>query len=231
MEIAVSLKGITKVFGMDGNDVWALRGVDIEVEVGQLYMIVGPSGCGKTTLLSVIAGILDQTQGSCKVFEKELNEMPTKEKTRFRGTQIGFVFQSFNLIPTLTVLENVLAPLFINQIDQGQKGIEILQKVGLQDRKDFFPKQLSLGEQQRVAIARALIHDPKLIVCDEPTSALDRETGMEIMNLLKPLIEAEKRTMIIVTHDQRILDYAHRIAKMDDGTIIQVASSQKEIYG
>ena len=192
-------------------------------------MLVGPSGCGKTTLISVIAGILDQDEGECRVFGSDLRHMGGGEKTRYRGRNIGFVFQQFNLLPTLTAAQNVAVPLMIN----GQRpaaaikhATEALDRVALADRGKSLPAELSGGQQQRVAIARALVHNPKLIVCDEPTSSLDHETGHKVMELLRNVAVDADRSLIIVTHDARIFQFADRIAKMDDGRITGVETSK-----
>jgi putative ABC transport system ATP-binding protein len=195
-------------------------------------MLVGPSGCGKTTLISVMAGILDQDSGTCSVFGEELIKLKNHEKLKFRAQNIGFVFQSYNLLPTLSAAENVSIPLIINGVNRRaavRKAIDVLAQVGLEDRADALPNQLSGGQQQRVAIARAMIHSPRLIVCDEPTSALDADTGRLVMDVLRRNALSEDRALIIVTHDNRIFSFADRIARMDDGRIIlvepQVATS------
>ena len=203
----------------------ALRGVDLDVRCGELLMVVGPSGCGKTTLISLIAGILDQDSGECDVLGQELKTMGQSEKTRFRGHSIGFVFQLFNLLPALSALENVSVPLLINRIPRNEaeaRAQEVLNAVNLGSRLDALPAKLSGGQQQRVAIARALVHNPKLIVCDEPTSNLDHETGRSVMELLRGTARSVDRALIVVTHDPRIFDFADRIAHMDDGKIIEI---------
>jgi putative ABC transport system ATP-binding protein len=190
-------------------------------------MLVGPSGCGKTTLISVVAGILDHDEGECLVFQKDLRAMGQTKKTRYRGHNVGFVFQAFNLLPTLTALENVSVPLLILGLPRREaetKAGKILTQVGLEARLRALPAQLSGGQQQRVAIARAMIHRPKLIVCDEPTSALDAETGQMVMGILREKALSEDRALIIVTHDNRIFNFADRIARMEDGRIITVES-------
>ena len=179
-DIAVRCSGVTKTYGTGNAKVVALRGVELDVHTGELLMLVGPSGCGKTTLISVIAGILDQDEGSCVVFDHDWRQMCLFAKTRYRGHHIGFVFQAFNLLPTLTAAENVAVPLLINgggRREAIRRAQEVLDRVGPGERAGAAPAQLSGGQQQRVAIARALVHDPKSIVCDEPTSALDHETG------------------------------------------------------
>ncbi|NTW34874.1 MAG: ABC transporter ATP-binding protein [Syntrophobacteraceae bacterium] len=229
---AVSLRGVTKSYGSGSSRVHALRGVDLDVRLGELLMLVGPSGCGKTTLISVAAAILDHDEGEITVFDRVLKSMSQVEKTRFRGTNIGFVFQAYNLIPTLTVAENVAVPLLIvgnRRRAALNRAREILEAVGLGDKLGALPSALSGGQQQRVAIARALVNDPRLIVCDEPTSALDADTGRLVMDVLRRSALSENRALIIVTHDNRIFSFADRIARMDDGRIIlvepQVATS------
>ncbi|MCE2652661.1 MAG: ABC transporter ATP-binding protein [Planctomycetaceae bacterium] len=231
-ETAVHCKGVTKHYGEGTSKVWALRGIDLEIGAGELTMLVGPSGCGKTTLISVVAGILDRDDGECTVFGRDFTRMSASEKTRFRGENVGFVFQQFNLLPTLTAAENVAVPLMI--LGKGRsaavkQGAEMLEKVGLKDKLKSLPSQLSGGQQQRVAIARALVHEPKLIVCDEPTSALDHDTGHVIMRMLKNVALNESRSLVIVTHDARIFEFADKIAKMDDGRIKEVSNGVAEV--
>jgi putative ABC transport system ATP-binding protein len=232
--VAVHCKGVTKSYGSGATKVTALRGVDMDIRAGELFMLVGPSGCGKTTLISVIAGILDRDGGECSVFGIDFSALRAGEKTRLRGEKIGFVFQQFNLLPTLTAAENVAVPLMIlgeSRSKAVKRATEMLALVGLGDRGRSLPSQLSGGQQQRVAIARALVHEPKLIVCDEPTSALDHETGGRVMELLKKVALANDRTLVIVTHDNRIFNFADRIARMDDGHIEKVATRASDIFG
>jgi putative ABC transport system ATP-binding protein len=229
---AVVCRGVTKHYGSGDSKVVALRGVDLDIYRSELLMLVGPSGCGKTTLISVIAGILDRDEGRCEVLEQDFSTMSQRRRTLWRGEKIGFVFQAFNLLPTLTAAENVAVPLMILGEGRGaavKKAEGMLAAVGLEARTRSLPSQLSGGQQQRVAIARALIHEPKLIVCDEPTSALDHETGHVIMRLLRNLALSNERTLVIVTHDSRIFSFADRIAKMDDGRIVKIARSEAEL--
>lgn len=230
--IAVLCRGVTKTYGSGGTRVRALSGVDLEVRTGELLMLVGPSGSGKTTLISVIAGVLDRDGGECLVFGHDFQRMTHYEKTQYRGRNIGFVFQMFNLIPALTAAENVAVPLIINGVKRREaldKAREILCRVGLSDRTHAVPAELSGGQQQRVAIARAMLHDPKLIVCDEPTSALDHETGHKVMELLREVAVGVGRAFIVVTHDARIFKFADRIAKMDDGHIISIENMRTDL--
>ncbi|MBS0355749.1 MAG: ABC transporter ATP-binding protein [Proteobacteria bacterium] len=227
---AVQCKGVIKRYGSGEAEVLALRGIDLEVRMGELLMLVGPSGCGKTTLISVIAGILDQDEGECLLFGQDITRLPADERTRYRGQAIGFVFQSFNLIPTLTAAENVAIPMLINGMPFESAVAEArsrLRDVQLEGREDALPTQLSGGQQQRVAIARAIVHRPRLVVCDEPTSALDGETGHKVMQVLKNVAVGSDRALVIVTHDARIYEFADRIARMEDGRIVSVEQAER----
>jgi putative ABC transport system ATP-binding protein len=220
--IAVKTNAVCKGFGQGETRTEVLKQVDFEARMGELLMLVGPSGCGKTTLLSVIAGTLATDKGEVEVFDSPLHKMDKKAVTAFRAANIGFIFQQYNLIPTLNCIENVSVPLRI----QGQKAAvaekkaaEMLETVGLGKRIRHRPNMLSGGQQQRVAIARALVHDPKLIICDEPTAALDSENGAKVMELLRGVAAKPDRCVIIVTHDNRIFKYADRMTHMEDGRI------------
>ena len=226
---AVICQNVIKHYGTGSARVTALAGVDLEVRTGELMMLVGPSGCGKTTLISVIAGILNPDGGKCEVFGRDFSQMSERQKTWHRGRTVGFVFQAFNLIPPLSAAENVAVPLLIEGMPRKQaigRARELLARVGLKDRTESLPAQLSGGQQQRIAIARALIHEPKLIVCDEPTSALDHETGHHVMELLREIGVGREQALIIVTHDARIFGFADRIAKMDDGRVVEMTTPQ-----
>lgn len=231
-QIAIRCQSLTKVYGSGVTQVAALRGIDLQVRYGEVFMIVGPSGCGKTTLISIIASILDQDDGQCEVLGSNVKSLQQAERVRFRGQSIGFVFQVFNLLPALTAQENVSIPLLLNGLPRkraNDKAAEILSLVGLADRRHALPAQLSGGQQQRVAIARAMVHDPKLIICDEPTSNLDHKAGHEVMALLRRIAQDSSRALVIVTHDNRILEFADRIAHMDDGKITGIASTKGKI--
>lgn len=227
--LAVHCRSVTKTYGTGNSAVKALRGVDLDIHAGELLMLVGPSGCGKTSLISVIAGVLDRDGGDCTVFGQDYNKMRSDQKTTFRGKNVGFVFQAFNLIPTLTIAENVSVPLLINGVKNApaiQAAKEILDRVGLGQRVNDTPNRLSGGQQQRVAIARALVHKPRLLVCDEPTSALDHVTGQKVMELLRSVAADHDLSLVVVTHDQRIFEFADRIAEMDDGSIVSMSSGK-----
>lgn len=230
-ELAVRCTGLVKSYGEGPGRVAALRGVDLEIYRGELLMLVGPSGCGKTTLISIIGAILRQDEGSCEVLGSDLAEMDEEQKLRFRGSSIGFVFQLFSLLPSLTVIENVSLPLLLNGESRGeaeQRARTAAEAVGLGERVDALPSELSGGQQQRVAIARALVHSPRLIVCDEPTSNLDHKTGHAVMDLLLDVAESTERALIVVTHDTRILGFADRIAHMDDCRITDIVVAEKQ---
>lgn len=223
--VAVDCRDVTKNFEAAGGVVRALRGVDLEVPARGITMLVGPSGCGKTTLISVIAGILTRDGGSCRVFGIDFETLSARDRLRFRARAIGFIFQQFHLLPSITVVDNVAIPRMITGETRAKARAAagtMLSEVGLGDRLDDQPGGLSGGEQQRVAIARALVHGPKLVVCDEPTSALDHETGDRIMALMRRIVDERGTTLLIVTHDARIFRFADRVAHMDDGRILAV---------
>ncbi len=230
--LAVICEGIIKRYVVGNQDFLALNKVNFEVRTGELMIISGPSGSGKTTLISVIAGILNYEEGECIIYDTHLNKMTETEKLAFRAKNIGFVFQQFNLIPTLTVAENVAIPLIINGMERheaNEKAAIVLEKVGLGNRINSSPRELSGGQQQRVAIARAIVHNPKMIVCDEPTSALDSVNGHNIMTILKDLSQDDSRALIVVTHDSRVFSFADRIAEMEDGKIIKISTQKVSI--
>jgi len=230
--LAVVCSGVTKSYGTGQAVVRALRGVDLTVPEGELLMLVGPSGCGKTTLISVIAGVLDRDAGECTVFGKDFSKLSASERVRFRGRTIGFVFQAFNLIPTLTITENISVPLLLQGVSRREamdRARATLERVGLGDRWRDSSSKLSGGQQQRVAICRAIVHNPRLIVCDEPTSALDHATGERVMELLRETAAGPGKSLVVVTHDNRIFKYADRIAHMDDGHVTTIEQNTKSI--
>ena len=231
-EIVINCSGIFKSYYTEDTVTPALRGISMEVKGSELFMLVGPSGCGKTTLISILAGILNYDQGECLVLGKSLAGMSSKDLTSFRCKNIGFVFQSYNLLPSLSSRENVAIPLLIAGLPRKEafaRADEILVQVGLKDKLKILPVHLSGGQQQRVAIARALVHQPRLIVCDEPTSALDQETGHMVMEIFREVALKNGRTLVVVTHDSRIFSFADRIAKMNDGRIQMVTTDYKEL--
>ena len=214
---------ITKHYGSGDIRVAALRGVDLSVDEGRLTMLVGPSGCGKTTLISILSGILSPTSGELSVFGADPSRLTDGVRAEWRAAMVGFVFQQFNLLPTLSAAENAAVPLLVRGVhwqDAVEVGRARLAELGLGDRCASLPRELSGGQQQRVAIARALVHDPRLLVCDEPTSALDHETGERVIDVLRSTALRAGRVVIVVTHDQRILRYADSLLRMDDGRIV-----------
>ncbi|HMO63895.1 MAG TPA: ABC transporter ATP-binding protein [Verrucomicrobiota bacterium] len=222
---AVHVRGVSKTFGRGETAVQALKAVNFDAREGEVLMIVGPSGCGKTTLLSVIAGTLHFDAGEVDVFGAGLHRLPPAEITRFRGRHIGFIFQSFNLVPTLDALENVSVPLLINGVRRRaaeERAAAMLARVGLEGREREAVTNLSGGQQQRVAIARALVHEPRLVICDEPTSALDKANGQAVMGLLRDMARVPGRCVIVVTHDSRIFRFADRMTEMEDGRVQRV---------
>ena len=224
-EHAVVARGVTKEFGSGDTGTLALRGVDLDIGYGETTLLVGPSGCGKTTLISIIAGLLNPTDGEVSVLGHDLSELRGASLVNFRKRNIGFVFQQYNLLPALTAAENAAVPLLIAgeyRTKAVRTAKDLLTEVGLEPRMNAYPSQLSGGQQQRVAIARALIHQPRLMVCDEPTAALDAQSGQTVMQLLKRVGVQPDRALIIVTHDSRVYGFGDRIVHMSDGRIERV---------
>ncbi|PYS36703.1 MAG: ABC transporter ATP-binding protein [Acidobacteria bacterium] len=225
MSFAAECRAVEKDFGSGETRIRALRSVDLEIPFGELTMLVGPSGCGKTTLLSVIAGVLNATGGEVQVLGERIDSLAGDRLVQFRRKNLGFVFQQFNLLPALTAAENAAIPLLAAGLPRKSsvdRAAQLLAELGMEDRVDAYPAQLSGGQQQRVAFARALVHEPRLLVCDEPTSALDAETGHQVMELLASHAVRPGRATIVVTHDNRVFQFADRIARMEDGRITGV---------
>lgn len=221
---AVRCREVHKHFGEGDNRIHVLRGVDFDVKQGQLSFLVGPSGCGKTTLISVIAGLLDTTEGAVELFGQNTQALPAEERIRFRRQNLGFVFQQYNLLPALTAAENAAVPLLaagVKRREAVDRARALLVRLGLEARMEAPPAKLSGGQQQRVALARALVHEPRLVVCDEPTAALDHATGEAVMELLASSAVQPNRAVIVVTHDNRVYHFADTIAHMDDGRILR----------
>jgi len=218
----IQIKNLTKVFRTDEVETYALNGVNINVKEGEFVAVMGPSGCGKSTLLNII-GLLDNpTEGSYHFNGNEVARLKEKDRTKFRKGNIGFVFQSFNLIDEMNVFENVELPLVYLKIKASQRKKmvnEVLQRMKIGHRTKHFPQQLSGGQQQRVAIARAVVANPRLILADEPTGNLDSKNGIEVMNLLTELNQ-EGTTIVMVTHSQRDAGFAHRVINLLDGEVV-----------
>jgi putative ABC transport system ATP-binding protein len=223
MSVGIIVENIVKEFPIGSTDkIRVLHGINLEIKAGELTFLIGESGSGKTTLISIIAGILYPTEGTVHVFGTDIYELTDNELVQFRLDNIGFIFQQYNLLPTLTAAENAAVPLFadgMSRADGVERGRAILDSLNILDQADKLPRQLSGGQQQRVAIARALIHQPRLVVCDEPTAALDAGSGRRVMDLLRDVALAENRAVIIVSHDNRVFDLADRILEIEDGRI------------
>jgi putative ABC transport system ATP-binding protein len=219
----VLLEGVSKSYREDAAHRLVLRDLTLRVDGGEIVILLGKSGSGKSTLLNILSGIDLPDAGSVRIDGTDLAKLPEPERTLFRRRRIGFVFQSFNLIPTLTVRENLRLPLELIRARQVEERIDaLLSDVGLERRDDAFPDSLSGGEQQRVAIARALIHDPDLVLADEPTGNLDYETGRRIVDLLDAVVKQAGKTMIMVTHSRDVMGLADRVFLLKDGTAHRV---------
>lgn len=222
-KIAIQCKGIKKSYGESENRIEALKNIDLDVHQGELTLLVGPSGSGKTTLISIITTILTPDDGQLYLLDQDASAMTDDEKAQFRRKNMGVVFQSLFLIPTLTVLENVTVPLLVDGFDDEAaeaKAMETLTQMNIAHRSHASPAKLSKGQQQRVAIARAIINDSKIVICDEPTSALDQSSGLQIMSILHDLASKSSKAVLVVTHDHRTFPYADRIVNINDGQII-----------
>ncbi len=223
-QTAVQLRGVSKVYRQGKTDVRALDDLSLSIPTGQFVAIMGASGSGKSTLLHLIAGLTAPSSGTLTLFGQALNSLSDDALTIFRRRQIGFIFQAFNLLPTMTALENVCLPLLMDGKPLAAirpKGVRLLEQVGLADRQQHRPDELSGGQQQRVAIARALINDAALLLGDEPTGNLDSKTGEDVLQLLRELVNEQGRTLILVTHDPKAAAYADRIITLSDGRILE----------
>jgi putative ABC transport system ATP-binding protein len=230
----VICRKLVKEYRSGESHVLALRGVDLELHPGELTLLVGPSGCGKTTLISILAGTLDPTSGEVSVLGMDLGTLSRAEKVAFRAHNVGFVFQQFNLLPSLSAAENVAVPLVINGVSRKAaliQAVKVLESVGLGDRAKSLPSQLSGGQQQRVAIARALVHEPRLLVCDEPTSALDAKTGQSIMAMIRDVALQPDRVAVVVTHDSRVFPFGDRIVTLEDGRVVESKEVEPALAG
>ena len=220
----IELKNVCKIYQLDDVEVQALKNVNLKITRKEFIAIMGPSGSGKSTLLHMI-GCLDRpTEGKIILDGTDISRLNDSELARLRGNKLGFVFQFFNLYPTLTALENVELPMMIiekNKSEREKRALELLRIIGMEKRSEHLPSQLSGGERQRIAIARALANDPSLILADEPTGNLDSKTGEEIMKFLNRLQEKEEKTIVMVTHELGVAKYAERIIYLKDGEIVK----------
>ena len=221
----IKAKGLSKIYGSGENQVVALDKVDLTVAPGDCISIIGPSGSGKSTLLHLLSGLDHPTSGSLTYDGQEIYTLPDKELSAFRRRQMGFIFQQFNLLPVLTARENILMPLLLDkkQPDEGYLS-QLAELLGIQNRLDHLPHELSGGQQQRVAIARALIAQPEVIFADEPTGNLDSKSGGEVMDMLKSIRDRMGKTLVIITHDNRIAAMADRRLTIMDGVLSEVAA-------
>ncbi len=219
----LELKQLTKIYEMGDNQVSSLDNVSLTVDKGEFLAVMGPSGSGKSTLLYTVGGLLTPTKGEVSIAGTSIYQLTTKERAQFRRENLGFIFQTFELLPYLTALENVMVPLHlagVSSVEQEKRTAEALEKVGLAKRAGHKPTELSGGEQQRVAVARGIVNNPSILLADEPTGNLDKKTGDEIMNLLCRLHEKENLTLIFVTHDSTKAALAGRTVEMLDGHIV-----------
>ncbi|MFN8694672.1 MAG: ABC transporter ATP-binding protein [Holosporales bacterium] len=226
---AVVCEGISMAFPSGAGMQAVLHDVNVAVEAGQLTLLVGPSGCGKTTLISIMTSILTPTKGHVRVWGTDVTHLKGAAQVLFRRREIGFIFQQYSLLPTLTAAENAALPLIAEGMTYDKAvraGAAVLEQVGVGQLAARLPSQLSGGQQQRVAIARALVHKPRLIVCDEPTAALDEESGRKVMDILRSAAAEKSRAVLVVTHDNRIFSYADRLIRMNDGRISSIETKE-----
>jgi putative ABC transport system ATP-binding protein len=223
MQPAISVRGVTKVFEEGHRSVPVLHAIDLDVMPGEILLMVGPSGSGKTTLLSIMGCILRATSGSIRIAGTEASQLGERELPAMRLANIGFIFQGFNLFPTLSVGENVELSLDLKGIrgaDAKRQAKHLLAQVEMDHKYESFPADLSGGQKQRVAVARALAGSPPLILADEPTAALDSQSGQNVLTILSTLAHEHGRAVVVVTHDHRVLNFADRIVRMEDGRIV-----------
>jgi putative ABC transport system ATP-binding protein len=221
--ILVELKGVSKTYYRGSEPVQVLDNLDFSMEESGFIALMGPSGSGKTTLLNIVAGLDQPTKGTAYVAGKELTRMGEGELAKFRSSTMGFIFQAYNLMPVLTAVENVELPLLLTHLDKKERrkrAATALRVVGLEERADHYPRQLSGGQEQRVAIARAIVNDPTIIVADEPTGDLDRSSADEILALLEKLNREFKKTILMVTHDPEAADHAQKIVRLNKGALV-----------
>ncbi|RXJ02361.1 ABC transporter ATP-binding protein [Anaerobacillus alkaliphilus] len=230
----VEVNNLKKIFDNGEQKVEVLKGITTSIDEGQIVAIMGPSGCGKTTLLNTVSGIDTISAGEVFINGVNLHKIKAEKRDEFRANAMGFVFQSYNLIPVLTAVENVELPLLCQGMSgklARKKAEAALVRVGLKERKNHRPSELSGGQQQRVALARAIVNEPKVVWADEPTGALDRETTEMVLDLIDHLNRVDGITFVIVTHDPKVAERAHRILYMDSGVIIQERTSKtRPIY-
>ena len=226
-DLTIKTEGVIKEYRMGNNVLQALKGIDIEIERGEYISLMGPSGSGKTTLFNMIGALDRATSGNVYIDRQDMAQLDQKQVAWLRCNKIGYIFQSFNLLPVMTALENVTLPMIfagLSARDRNEKGAKLLERVGLGDRLHHKPDELSGGQRQRVAIARALANGPSIILADEPTGNLDMTTGHDIINLLKEMNQESNVTIISATHDLKMIDVSDRIIYMRDGLVEQIKS-------
>jgi putative ABC transport system ATP-binding protein len=233
-DIAIRVEHVAKDFPVGDDRIRVLHDISVDVKSGELTYLVGESGSGKTTLISIIAGILYPTEGQVNVFGTDIYRLTDTQLVKFRLSTIGFIFQQYNLIPSISAAANAAVPLIASGVPRKEaieRARDLLDKLNIGNQADKLPRQLSGGQQQRVAIGRALIHSPRLVVCDEPTAALDARSGRRVMDLLREVALAQDRAVIIVTHDNRVFDLADRILAMEDGRITHDGKEMPKDHG
>lgn len=231
MRPVMQATALWKIYASGDSTVQAVRGVEVEINEGEMIAIMGPSGCGKTTLLNVLSGIDEPNSGEVMIDGNPMYSVSDDKRTQMRAENLGFIFQDFNLLPVLSAVENVELPLLLlgkSATESRTSALEALDSVGLADRSEHRPTELSGGQQQRVAIARAIVHHPKVILCDEPTGNLDSATSSTVMTLLKEINKKLGTTFLLVTHDKDVASQCSRILRMDDGLMVDDGRGEEE---
>jgi putative ABC transport system ATP-binding protein len=228
-QAVLQVRGLDKRYRRGSEEIHVLQGLNLDLDAGDFVAFMGPSGSGKTTLLNLLGGIDVPSAGSISVAGEQTSRLSTKELSRWRARHVGFIFQMYNLLPVLTAFQNVELPLLLTRLSRSErkKRVEIaLDLVGLGERMDHYPRQLSGGQEQRVAIARAIVADPTFLLCDEPTGDLDRKSADEVMDLLERLVREQHKTVLMVTHDPIVAERAHVVLHMDKGVLVQAQKKQ-----
>jgi putative ABC transport system ATP-binding protein len=226
----IQVRGLDKTYRRGGEDIHVLQGLNLDVDKGDFVAFMGPSGSGKTTLLNLLGGLDVPTRGTVTVAGDEITHMSKRKLTSWRARHVGFIFQMYNLIPVLTAFQNVELPLLLTSLSKAERRRHVetaLSVVGLGDRMNHYPRQLSGGQEQRVAIARAIVADPTFLLCDEPTGDLDRKSADEIMDLLGRLVSEHKKTVLLVTHDPAAAERAHAVLHLNKGVLEEAQWAEK----
>jgi putative ABC transport system ATP-binding protein len=227
----ISVRNLSKTYRRGSEEIQVLQGLNLDVDAGDSVAFMGPSGSGKTTLLNLLGGLDVPTHGSIRVAGDEVTSMSAGKLTAWRGRHVGFVFQMFNLIPVLTAFQNVELPLLLTRLSKSERRQHVeaaLSLVGLADRMNHYPRQLSGGQEQRVAIARSIVTDPTFLLCDEPTGDLDRKSADDVMALLEQLVSGHKKTLLLVTHDPRAAERAQVVLHLDKGVLVEAQAAVGE---